>query len=88
MICDDVVCQKLMTCKWDCPISDAYCGALWYPRGEAQDAKSTLESLGTIISELAYTIESRKGDTKPKEFKPYRSPAEMYGRPDDIRKDN
>jgi hypothetical protein len=81
------VCQKLLTCKWDCGVSDAYCGALWYPQADTQDSKNKLEPLGAIISELAYTIENTKGDTKPREFKPYRRPAEMYGRADDIRKD-
>tara|TARA_R100001594_G_scaffold16478_4_gene33970 strand:+ start:28579 stop:28815 length:237 start_codon:yes stop_codon:yes gene_type:complete len=36
MNCSDVICQKLMTCKWDSPVSKVYCEAMWYPEPEKE----------------------------------------------------
>jgi len=44
MICDDSVCQELMTCKWDMSVASPYCGAIWYPMPEKdKPSPETLE---------------------------------------------
>ena len=34
MNCSDPVCIKLMTCKWDMPVSKTWCEAMYYPEPE------------------------------------------------------
>ena len=56
MNCSDPVCISLMTCKWDCEISNVYCEATYYPTPERKeittDKPVTLEQNKTQVNRV------------------------------------
>jgi hypothetical protein len=67
MNCSDPVCVKLLTCKWDTPITATWCEAMWYPKPEP-----------TPVPRPQITAVEPQRE-KPKESRPmYRG--EFYGR--------
>lgn len=70
MNCPDSVCQQLMTCKWDCPISSVYCDAMWAPKVDTPREPYTYS---------AESIEERKNIINNKTKDNTRRQSEYYG---------
>jgi len=64
MICNDSLCQQLNTCKWDMPVSPAYCGNMCSPSlNKSEGHVFTGESTGAITS-LRREVDELKAEIK------------------------
>ena len=64
MICNDSLCQQLNTCKWDMPVSSAYCGNMYSPSlNKSESHVVTGESTGAITS-LRREVDELKAEIK------------------------
>lgn len=68
MSCTDPVCQQLMTCKWDMPISNTFCEATWYPKTEPEPVVISPEF--KLIEEVTPPVSQEALVPYEKKFKP------------------
>ena len=67
MICEDSFCQQTNQCKWDMPVSRAYCGNMYSPSLN-DDSTGAVSDLRREVTELRAEIRSL--NSKEPAFKP------------------
>lgn len=71
MNCSDSVCIRLMTCKWDTPISKTWCEAMYYPDPEREK----------LIERPVYVEHIQEKEQERKPYQPVkRRQPEFFGR--------
>ena len=79
MNCNDFVCQKLMTCKWDCEIAALWCPAMYSPPPQEKEEPYKR-------SEDTWERVKPKFNEQARQRKTYRE-TEIYGNPQRISED-
>ena len=76
MNCSDPVCIKLMTCKWDMPVSKTWCEAMYYPEPEIK-----IPQVKHVQEEIASQVQpEERVEFKRKPFIPRTRRTEFLGR--------
>ena len=64
MTCNDSLCQKLNTCKWDMPVSPAYCGNMYSPSLNKSESHVVTGESTSAITDLRREVDELKAEIR------------------------